>query len=719
MRLLAALALQVALLAHVIAACMKRKHAADDRERRNALLSLGKSSYVSQTGMAKLLQATANGNLPEHFSRTTQYRARKGECNQITPYGKLIEHKTFQLAKGEEVTIGFANPFAMFHEQCRRSNDFSKIVAEALERHPCSPSSPWHIIFYQDGVDPSDGLAKHHSRKSSVFYYSFLQLGQRALAHEEVWCTLTIMREHKARGLSDGIATLASEAIGMFFKDEHDIRRAGVHATLRTGSRVHIIAEIGVILADALAFKEILGCKGHNGTKPCLLCMNCTHHKPPGGAAPIHLTSDYCVPLTDVNFDRFIKFDSGSPNTSIRDTVKRLHAFKDTLDADAFELKEQIMGWGYCPTTMVLNDRFRLDIENLIMFDWAHVYVCDGLLAQEVGLCMSAFRTARDHDITYENLGKYCEGWTFPGRRSVEHLFTEQKARSHYKASSFSSSGSELVTLVPVLLRYFQHVVLPRGCLVKHVECVIACLLVVMLLLATRLSVVSPDELRDAIFLHLSLFREVYGDDYMRPKHHYSLHLPSMLARFGVLLTTFVNERKHRIVKQYTRNRCNPQSWDLSSLEDVTVHQLWELDLPFFNMFSTTLPSGRVFHALRELFPGIPDDCFTLHNQLKLHGGTSTTRDVVSFALGGRVEVGRLMLAVGINLGAEVVMYALVSKWAFLGDSADGTLRNLSVRDDLVSVLASDLETIFTYRMADDGATCAIHVPHELRANVV
>jgi hypothetical protein len=657
--------------------------------------------------MDKLLRAAERDGLPEHFSRATQYRARKDECTKQTPYGTLTEQKKFQLSNGEEITVGFANPLAMLHEQCNRSIDFSKIVLEALDRHPCTPASPWHIIFYQDGVDPSDGLAKHHSRKSCVFYYSFLQFGQRALAHEEVWCTLTVMRETKARLLPDGIATLASEAMGMFFLRGHDIRRAGAYVTLHAGQRVHIVAEVGIILADALAFKDILGCKGHNGTKPCLLCMNCTHHKPPGGAAPIHLTSEYCKPLTEFNFDSFIKYNADDPATSILGTVKRLHAYKGALDNDAFELKEQLMGWSFCPSSIILNDRFRLSVENIIMFDWAHIYVCDGLLTEEVGLCMSAFRTARDKDITYARLGEYCSGWAFPGRRSVTHLFTEAKARSHYNAHSFSSTGSEMVTMVPVLVRYFQHVVLPRGRLTRHVESCLACLNVVVLLLATRLCVVAPDELRDAILLHLTLFLEVYHADHVRPKHHYAMHLPSMLARFGVLLTTFVNERKHRIVKQYSRDRCNLQSWELGAFEDVTVHQLWELDLPFFNMFSTTMPRGRIFYALNELFPGIPNDCFTLHSQLKLHGGTASTRDIISFAFEGRLEVGRLMLTVGMICGSLAMLYALVEKWEFV---------NLRVRNDVVKVLASDLDTIFTHRMADDGESCAIWIPHELRA---
>ena len=692
-------------------------------ERSGELMSLGRSSFVSQRGMAALLKSVKEEGCPEHFSRGAQYKARKSECYTNTRYGTLVESRKLTVVqdsgndKGKEsqISVGFANPCALLHEHCRRSKDFSKIVQEALARHPCSPSTPWNIIFYQDGVDPSDGLAKHHSRKSSVFYFSFLEFGQRALAHEEVWGTLCIMREAWARKLKDGIAELTNYCMQAFFDAQHDIRRAGVQVTLNDGSHHVIFADIGVILADAVAFKDMCSCKGHGGTKPCLLCMNCTNHKPPGGARPVHETSTYCVPMCETNFDRFIKYDADDPTKSIRSTVLKLHGYKATLSAQEFEEKEQLMGWVYCQSSIVCNDRLRLALEKLIMYDWAHVYVCDGLLEDELGQCMSAFRNARDRDTTYAELGRYAAGCTFPGKRSVGHLFTEQKAANNYKKHGFSSTGSELLTLVPVLVRYFSQVVMRRGRMLDHVRSILACLFSVQLLMATRLCIVSPDKLAHSIRTHLELYAAVYGVEEMRPKHHYALHLPDMLKRFGVILTTFVNERKHRIVKKYTHNRNSLVAFDLCALEDVTVHQLWELSLPFFNMYDTAKPRGRVFHALRELWPGVPDEAFSLHTSLKLHGGSAATNDVVSFEHNGVMEVGLLRLAVGVQVGNEASMFAIMSKWVAMDASADGSLQNYRVEDDIVCVSVASLDTIFTHRMSDAGDTCAVFVPWELR----
>ena len=143
-------------------------------------MSLGRASYVSKEGMAKLLKSVEEDGMSETFSRTTQYRARKNVCATPTPHGTLLDYKKLTLIDGEEWEIAIANPFALFREQCRTSPHFCKIVVEALVRYPCTPGTPWGLVLYEDGVDPSDGLAKHHTRKVDVYYFTFLQFDYHA-----------------------------------------------------------------------------------------------------------------------------------------------------------------------------------------------------------------------------------------------------------------------------------------------------------------------------------------------------------------------------------------------------------------------------------------------------------------------------------------------------------------------------------------------------------
>ena len=312
-------------------------------------------------------------------------------------------------------------------------------------------------------------------------------------------------------------------------------------------------------------------------------------------------------------------------------------------------------------------------------------------------------------------MGEYVVPWGFPMKRSVAHLFTENKAAANYRKKGFTSTASEMLTLVPVLLRYFEHVVLPRGRLLGHARSMIAVLTVIVLLQAIRSCTVAPEDLAAAIVTHLMAYREAYGASEMRPKHHYALHLPDMLRRFGLLLTTLTQERKHRLVKKYTRFRCNLKSFELSTLEDITAHQHWELSMPFFNSFSTATPRGRMMIGLRELFPGVPDKLMTVHRDLKINNGSASCEDVVSYELDGAIEFGQILISVGIASGDAAGLHVCVTKWTSLRITDDKSLRNFRVEQGYVKILATQLSTVHIFCMADNGETCSVYIPYELR----
>ena len=83
------------------------------------------------------------------------------------------------------------NPFAMLSAAVERSVELSDLIRDRLRATPSTPSACWNLIIHQDGVSPSDGLGKNQSKKS-VFYWSILEFGMDALAHEELWFCHTI-----------------------------------------------------------------------------------------------------------------------------------------------------------------------------------------------------------------------------------------------------------------------------------------------------------------------------------------------------------------------------------------------------------------------------------------------------------------------------------------------------------------------------------------------
>ena len=473
-------------------------------------------------------------------------------------------------------------------------------------------------------------------------------------------------------------------------------------------------------LAYEPALKDLLDFKGHAVTRCCFMCLNCVLHKAPADSLPLHLFSSYCSTILETDIKKF----KAHSDTTLKVAMQRLHAYKGVLKNEDFKRREQLMGLSWNPASIILNEKFCLRAITISMWDWGHCYVSDGLADTEFGLCMHALRFTAS---TYRECAQYVLSYTVPKARGMPtHLFEPKRFPNYIASKSFAAISSEFLTLAPILRRYFSHVVARRGQHVAHVRSMVAVLDVIELLQACKhKDMVSPEVLYNAIQRHLNLSQDVYGPNFVRPKHHYVLHLPQILAHFKVLIATFTHERRHRVAKRYTRNRTNLKAWGVGAIEDITCHQIWELQQPFFQVDTSSKPKGLILHALRELFPLVADADMTLHSNITINGGKCSSMDVVSYALDGNACVGRLYLTVGFErrssaaergpLAAERALVSVVSVWEQASVSDCMRYRSFTVRARKVKVPTCDLDTVFTHRMSKDGKQSTILVPKECR----
>jgi len=684
------------------------------------LVSLGRESYASHSASAKLLAYVREHGLPETFDRNAQFRARKDVCRgQPTEYGPLIVDNEVPLINGSTKTMPFQNPLAFFSYHCANSPHYARIVMNAWNRKPSTPADPWRIIIYQDGVDPSDMGSKNHSRKCCVFYWSFAEFGMYALGHEEVWGTICVCRNTEHHALAGGLTTLFESVLKLFFGDVHDIRLGGVSVNLPDNRRAVVLARPAILLADAPALKECTACKGHSGALCCCLCINCTQHNAAQGEAiPLHLLSDAAASITELDLAKFKQHTK----QSIRRVIEKINGYharwQDPADREMtkerFELLCRINGWNWSPSNVLLNDRFNLDLPRMIMYDWAHVYVHDGLADVEFGMIMKLFVSSRSDACTYRELRDYVKAFTFPkSAPDVIQLFTDTANANNAKKGGFSSSGSQFLTLVPVLHRYFERIVLPRGVHTEYVRSMLSVLEVCMLLTSLKTGTVSHTELKTAIMDHLVKFKAVYGDNLMRPKHHYATHLPKMLQEFGFLLGTFTQERKHRLITRYCRDRKNLAAWDSNAIEEITCHQVWELTQPFMNASSIGVPRGLMLIPLREMFPGVADNQFKTLSAISCNGGACSPGDIVSFVYQGRLQVGQLLMTVAVDDQAE----SLIARWTAVGQlQAKSHWAKFRVAgNDVQKVPSACIDTVFIWKLDTDQNHSLVYLPAEVR----
>ena len=693
----------------------------DGFDRAFELVSLGRESYASKSAIAALLGHVDKHGLPETYDRSAQYRARKEVCRTPTgEYGPMVVDVQASLETGEQKCFSVLNVFAWLQHACMHCPDYAKIVWHAMQKHPCTPSSPWKLILYQDGVDPSDMGAKNHSRKSAVYYFAFAEFGLPALAKEEVWGVVTVARYTEWTQLAGKSASLFKIVLDQFFGEVHDLRRTGCSLRFPNGERKLLLADPSVLLADMPAIAECLLTKGHGGLMCCALCVNATLHKTKTPAEEaLHALTEWAVSITNTDLKAFKKRD----NEGIRSSVQELRdSHQQLLDGEIlkkdFEELEMIKGWNWHPilNDTILSSRFNLQVASMLMYDGAHVYVHDGLADNEIGAFMKVFHSNKSNT-TYQELGAYVSLFTLPkSAPSLKHLFTKSANKNNAKKGSFSCTGSECLTLAPILARYIREVVMPRNEFLDHCRSMLAVLRVLELIQAVKTGTVKHTTLRTAIVDHLILFKACYGENAFKPKHHYALHLPRMLKQHGFLLMTFTHERKHRLVTRYTRDRKNLKSWDSGAMEDIICHSLFELSKPFYGIVKTSQARGAILIPLREMFPGVDDQSFTILNDLSGNGGSINTGDVVSCMYNNSMHVGELLMAIGINADNSKESYCIVSLWQRDAECTDIVWVNHVVgRDNVVCLPLQHLDTVFVHGMSTDRSTCIVYMPLEVR----
>ena len=677
---------------------------------------------MSQSALKSILADVESNGIPESFSRASQHRARKDLCHTDTMYGSLIVEREMELSKGPPLNVGFQNPLAFLHYHCEHSQNFARIVESALHANPSTPLELWGIILYQDGVDFGDGLCKNKSRHSVVFYWSFIEFGMEALCREEVWGTITIMRTWKAKCLPGGVAELTYRVLEQFHNDDADIRISGVAVRFEgNGAYPKIFAKVKLLVSDMPALCEMISAKGHSALKACPLCMNATHHKPPGGAAPMHLFGEYCTPITCTELERFKLYT----DATLRQSIANLHALKGNVPESVLEEREtNVYGYTYTPWSIILSKRFDIDVASAVMYDWVHTYCADGLADQEFGVFMrimnrSITKDRMTHTCTYKALGDYLAGWKWPkARGNPMRMFDAAHASRFLATGDFASTASEFLSLAPLMNRFLKRVVTLQVAgthLEEHVACMTAVLDVLDILQACKIKgAVCPNALQIAIKGHLVLYKRVYGESSMRVKHHYALHLAVIFRRWEFLIGTFTHERKHRAVKRYGRGRTNLSKYETSVLEEVTCHNMWELSDKFWHAFSTAKPTRKQQWWLRDIFAHEPAEAqFTLHTEVSKTHGCINRGDVVVFVHDGKLAVGELQVNVGITVGAESRMVSIVAAWEH--DQLNADFIKCQVKNESAQIPTTSLVAALTYHMSNDRSSCVVAIPFDLR----
>ena len=207
-------------------------------------------------------------------------------------------------------------------------------------------------------------------------------------------------------------------------------------------------------------------------------------------------------------------------------------------------------------------------------------------------------------------------------------------------------------------------------------------------------------------------FEKCKWKDYTHSKFHWLLHIPSHMSKLNFLISCWVHERKHRIIKRYSEGIQNTLRlrYEKSVLVQVVAHDLaLLLEQDYFGMHArlkTCKSSKKALDFFKTVWHGDIDSCYMCTCAHLEPAGLANKRDVV--LLKSKDKVGEVWLFAEIN--KECV--ALISFWVWLDKKATNSTWNVQGKPELAHT--DEIQCPLTYRKLDDEKAIVL-LPQECR----
>lgn len=387
-------------------------------------------------------------------------------------------------------------------------------------------------LFWGEAV-PGNVLSPDLKRKSALTYIALADFP--ALGLDTAWLTLAICRTQSLQDIENGYQKYMSEILKCLVEETKD----GFVLTLNGQPTMVFLKGIS-FLADGDGIRLCAGCYGASGLKCCLHCTNVLsgQHKD----VPNH------VHISCPDASLFQKQSS----EGLRQCLNHLLAVRTKT---AQKNAERMLGWH----TQALKESFllrpelasKVSLEDIV-FDPMHCFVANGIVNQELGLWFQAVLNNSRANLT--QFKQYClTCW----QRSPGTWFdvdTLLSSKLWQQDRDFRGDASQTLRALPLAVAFSLEVISPvTACLQKEIRSLTALYAVILAWLACKRGDVSveADSLRRRQKEHALLFVQAYGWELVRPKLHWSLHLPDQFLRNGRAIDAFATERKHKYFKTH------------------------------------------------------------------------------------------------------------------------------------------------------------------------
>ena len=500
----------------------------------------------------------------------TEESMRRGIANRIhNNFDKLSFESTLHLNTNKTFVWKRCCPMKLLLRYSETPY-FSEVLFNRLQRYPL----PWTAVVYHDEVTPGNALRPANNRKFHAFYISFLELGLN-LREETSWLPVAMLRSLIVNQVIGGLSSVVASLLKESFNGP-----GGFRCELNLmGRQCLMTAVFGRFLFDEAALKSTFNSKGASGLRPCMFCKNV-------------LMKEHNVLNHDVH-NYFVDICEGDASlfdaASDADVWAQFDSLKEQKNSGSFNREQWKELTKAAGLSLNENGVLREDMRNIVLpissctYDSMHSFFQGGIASVEVHLYLSELSTK---GIKFAHIREFAAVWSRGSGKANSLGEILSDVRENLTDASFKGMASEVLTVLPVVMAFHESIT-SQSVFAPQLELAGDSLAALFLVVGQLQKIKQLEHVPEGLTLelkrlqldHLAKHKLCYGVSYIRPKHHFMLHLEQQLLRDKILMDTFVHERRHKLLKRAGNDACVLSGFESSVLAHALQNDLWHLEI--------------------------------------------------------------------------------------------------------------------------------------------
>lgn len=401
------------------------------------------------------------------------------------------------------------------------------------------------LLFYHDECTAGNVAQVASSQKVSLFYFAVAETG--FLNCEEMWMPLAVIQHNEAKHVQGGFSAVFKAMVASI---QQENLKDGLPLRFSLASNENVVqhqlffSSAYCWIGDLDAIRVSYDCKGAGGLKCCIRCKNI-------------LKRD--SQITDLD-PYFLEIDCDDPRRFDLQSNEEIYQIVDDLLTREFRTKKayndasKVAGFSANPYGALADPLLRQQCPpDRFLFDPLHCYYANGCACFEVNMFFQKLALqgiSRDMILTcfLDTEWKCPTSTSNPATRRARARLLEE---AFLTGDCYKGNAQEVDRLLPLLGFY----VLESD--ISKIEGLQPAIESFRLLLLIRIEMMklksnktcSSDRLCQAQSLHQAAFKDAYGTESFKPKHHVRMHLPQQYNKFKLWVDTLCMEKRHRVTR--------------------------------------------------------------------------------------------------------------------------------------------------------------------------